>query len=314
MITICGEGLVDLVAVGEPGRAPRVFHAHPGGSSFNVAVGAARLGHDVSLLARLGHDPFGHLLRDHLRANGVSDRDLAAATEPSSLAVVALDGAGRATYDFRIEGTADWGWRPGDLPDPLSPDVTALHTGSLACQIQPGADAIEAMLRRERDRGAVTLSYDPNIRPTLAGGRASAVTRVERLVGLVDLVKVSDEDLAWLYPGADPARVATGWARSGPRLVVVTLGPGGAIAVTAAGTRCAQPAYPVRVVDTVGAGDAFTAGMLTGLADIDALGRDLTDLDTPALAAILDHAGRVAALTCARPGADPPTRAELTDG
>lgn len=310
MITVCGEGLVDLVD-----RGNHTYQACPGGSPLNVAVGLARLGHPTSLLARLADDPFGRLLRAHLTAAAVSDRDLVHAAEPSTVAVTSLDRHGHADYHFYVQGTADWQWKPTDLPDRLPADVTALHTGSLATWIPPGAEAIEALLRREHHRGAVTLCYDPNVRPALMGEHHTARARIERLVGLADVVKVSDEDLAWAHPGRDPVQVAGDWATHGPRLIVVTRGGHGATAVTATGHQVTRPAPAISVVDTVGAGDAFTAGLLAGLADLDALGphgRTACDrLDRDTLAALLDRANLVAALTCTHPGAHPPTAAEV---
>jgi fructokinase len=168
------------------------------------------------------------------------------------------------------------------------------------------------VLRRER--GRLTISYDPNVRLARRGPVDAGVARVEAVVALADVVKVSAEDLAWLYPGADPAGVASRWAIHGPRLVVVTLGGDGSLAVTAGGVSVRRAAIPVEVVDTVGAGDAFTSGLLDALARADLLGTGhdrLAALDAAALAPILDHAGTVAALTCARPGADPPWAADL---
>ena len=310
MITVCGEGLVDLVD-----RGDRMYQACPGGSPLNVAVGLARLDEPTSLLARLADDPFGRLLRAHLTAAGVSDRDLVHAEEPSTVAITSLDRHGHANYRFYVAGTADWQWQPTDLPDPLPADVSALHTGSLASWIPPGANAIEALLRREHHRGAVTICFDPNVRPALMGDYRAARARVERLVGLADLVKVSDEDLAWAHPDHDPLQVARAWSRLGPRLVVVTRGGRGATAITATGHQVSRPAAAVKVVDTVGAGDAFTAGLLAGLADLGALGpggRDACDrLDPRALTGLLDRAGLVAGLACTHPGACPPTRAEV---
>lgn len=310
MITVCGEGVVDLVHQGGG-----TYLACPGGSPLNVAVGVARLGEPVGLLARIGTGPFGRLLRDHLRDAGVGEHHLVDAGEPATLAAVTVGPDGQADYAFYCQGTADWQWRTGELPDPLPPDTTALHTGSLACAIPPGADAVEALLGREHRRGQVTVSYDPNIRPDLMGERAAAVDRVERLVGLADLVKVSDQDLTWLYPDRDPLQVAADWAGRGPGLVVTTLGEHGAVAHTAAGLRVTRPAHAVEVADTVGAGDAFTAGLLTGLARLGALGAPgraaWQALDGAALGDLLDRAGLAAALTCTRRGAVPPTRAEL---
>jgi fructokinase len=310
VITVVGEALIDLVGMGDGN-----FRALPGGAPANVAIGLARLGSPVSLLARIGEDAFGRMIRDHITGNGVSARDLVIAAEPTTLAVAVLDSEGRATYDFYVQGTADWQWERHELPEPLAADVTALHAGSLALAIEPGAAVIEEMIRRERRRGAVTITLDPNIRPALAQDRPSELARVERQVALADVVKASEEDLAWLYPGETLESAARSWQRLGPRLVVVTLGAEGAFALGPDGTEVRRPSRPVRLVDTVGAGDAFCAGLLDAMDRADLLGADgktaLEGLDADTLIGLLDRALLVAALTCERPGADPPSRADV---
>ncbi len=310
MITVCGEALVDLMSADG-----RHYAAHPGGSPANVAVGLARLAVPVSLAARLSTDTFGRLLRKHLVDNGVDPRDLVTADEPTTLAIATIGGDGVADYDFYVDGTADWQWSDRELPNPLPADVTALHTGSLALELLPGAAVIEALLAREHARGAVTVSYDPNIRLARRGDPAGARQQVARLVGLADLVKVSAEDLDWLLPGVPPAEVARDWVKRGPALVVVTLGGAGAIATSQHGDPVQVPAPEVTVVDTVGAGDAFTAGLLAGCADAGLLGGEyrpaLAGADDALLRQLLTRAATVAALTCARAGADPPTAAEV---
>ena len=310
VIEVLGEVVVDLVE-----QSPGVFRAYPGGSPLNVAVGLGRLGRRTALRARIGADAFGPMFRRHLAGSGVDGRGLVAASQPSTLAVASLDAAGVASYDFWLQGAADWQWTPAELAAPLGTDVRALHTGSLALEVEPGASLIVDLLRRERDRGQVTISYDPNVRLARGGDTAAGRARVEAVVRLAHLVKASDDDLAWLYPGDGPREVARRWLELGPGLVVVTLGAAGAYAATAGGVTQHRPARPVTVVDTVGAGDAFTAGLLDGLAAAGALGSGghtaLAGLDAAPLARLLDRAGLVAALTCARAGADPPTLAEL---
>ena len=165
-----------------------------------------------------------------------------------------------------------------------------------------------------RARGRLTVSYDPNARPVLMGNAGPARERVERFVAAADVVKVSDEDLAWLAPSSDPADVAQDWLALGPALVVVTRGGDGATGVCAAG-RVDVPAPRIQVVDTVGAGDAFMAGLLDALARAGLLGAERSEalhgISTEALTVAARRAARVAAITCTRPGADPPTRAEL---
>jgi len=308
-ITVAGEALIDMVDEGG-GH----YLAHPGGSAANVTVGLARLGVPCSLLARISRDPLGRQLTAHLAGNGVSLRDVAAAAEPTTLALVSLDGDGRAAYSFYGNGTADWQWRPGDLPAELAPDVAGLHAGSLALALPPGAAVLEDMLAAEHARGRVTISIDPNIRPTLAAGRADEVARVERQLALAHLVKASEEDTDWLYPGTGYRQVARAWQRLGPRVVVITLGKRGAFALAPDGTEVRRPAFDVTIVDTVGAGDAFCAGLLDALRRRGRLGGDglagAAGLTAGELAEVVDWAVLVSALTCARAGADPPTRDE----
>lgn len=312
MITVVGEMLIDLVGEGPDGRR---FTASPGGSPANVAVALARLGLDVSLLARISRDRFGRRLRAHLLDNGVDPRDLVDAAEPTTLAVATLDGDGNAAYDFYTAGTADWQWTAAALPDPLPDDVVALHTGSLALALPPGAAVLEHLVAREFARQRVTIVFDPNVRPALAGARNTERERVERLVRSVHVVKASAEDVGWLYPDEGFEAVVERWLRLGPRLVVVTRGDQGAYAATASGTRVAVAAVPVDgvdIVDTVGAGDAFSGGLLDALLRRGLLGAGRDDalgaLDAAAVRAVVAHACLVASLTCRRLGADPPDR------
>ncbi|MEV8455995.1 carbohydrate kinase [Streptomyces sp. NPDC052095] len=297
-LLVIGECVADIVR--RPGLADRV---HPGGSPANVALGLARLGHPTTLLTQLGPDAHGRLVRDHLAGAGVEVRtDGATAATPS--AAVTLDGTGRATYTFDI------GWTLG----PVAPDRPPhhVHTGSVAAVLEPGGGTVVGAV--ESLRATATVSYDPNVRPALMGDRDAALRRVERCVALSDVVKASDEDLDWLYPGEEPERVAERWRASGPALVLVTRGGDGALAVWSGG-REAIAALPAEVVDTVGAGDAFMSGTLHALAAHGLLGaaaRERLRRADPALVAdVLRYAAASAAVTVARAGANPPDAAEL---
>jgi fructokinase len=323
VITVAGEAVIDFVDEGG-GR----YRAYPGGSAANVAVGLARLGVPCSILARVSTDALGGRLASHLAGNGVSLRDVVRAAEPTTLALASLDGAGRAAYSFYFQGTADWQWRRDELPGALAPDVTALHAGSLTLAVAPGARAVEDLLAAERARGQVTISIDPNIRPHLAAGRADEAARLERQIRLAHIVKASEEDIDWLYPGLGCESVARAWRRLGPDLVVITLGAHGAYALGPDGTEVRRPARPVVVADTVGAGDSFTAGLLDALSRRGLLGSARGASATPeaagadgatplgriaarGVAEVVDWAILVATLTCERPGADPPTRQQV---
>ncbi|RDI63746.1 carbohydrate kinase family protein [Nocardia pseudobrasiliensis] len=310
IVAVAGEALVDLV----PAEAPDRFQAVPGGSPANVAVGLARLDTPVRMLARIGADPFGRRVREHLRDNGVGLDRAVAAPESTSLAIVDVGPDGLAHYDFRIDGTADWQWTDAELRDALDGSVAALHTGSLALTLPPGADALLRLA--ERARPHALLSYDPNFRPQLTI-RNRAHDCVETMLGLADVIKVSSEDLAWLFPRRAPQEVLTDWIARGPAIVVVTLGSAGVLAATATDPDPIRlPAEQIRVVDTVGAGDAYTAGLLAGLYRRDLLSlahrETLRALPKSTFGELLTEAGHIAAITCTRRGANPPTTAELT--
>jgi fructokinase len=311
VVAVAGEALIDLVPAGREG----LFEAVPGGSPANVAVGLARLGVPARLLARIAADSLGHRIRNHLAGNGVDLSWAVKAGEPTSLAIVAVGPDGSPEYDFRVEGTADWQWRDAELTGVLDDQVVALHGGSLAFTMPPGADALGRLF--ERAGGTATVSYDPNCRPLLMGAPETVRDRIEGLVALADVVKVSAEDLAWLLPGRPPEQVAEGWLAKGPAIVAVTLGPGGVMAAGGAGI-VRRPGRRVAIVDTVGAGDSFMSALLAGLHRRGLLGVDrrahLGAVDTDTLSAVLDEAVLASAITCTRHGADPPTAQDLLTG
>lgn len=307
MILVCGEALIDLVPLSQ-GDEP-AYVARAGGSSFNVAMGLGRLGIPVGFLGRISSDPFGQLLRRRLLADGVDCRFVQEGDEPSTLAIVHLDAGAEPVYAFHGEGTADRMLRVEDLPADLPEEVGALHFGSISMVREPGASAFEAIMRRERGRPVISL--DPNVRPSLVGERAAYVTRLEGWVSLADVVKVSRADLAWLYPEAAPDAVAAAWLARGPALVVVTKGHDGSLGLTA-GDRVEVAGTPVVVSDTVGAGDAFTSGLLAWLHGAGWLDRTrIREIPANELRACLTFANRAAATTCTRAGAQPPTRSEM---
>jgi len=312
VLVVCGEAVLDLISDGSPAG----YQARPGGSPVNVAVGTARLGIPTALLARLGTGRFGQTLRSHLTGAGVDLALSVNADEPVTLAVVTLDPAGAAAgYDFYADGTADWAWQQAELPDPLPDNARALHVGSISSWRAPAAELIADMVLREYRRGAVLISFDPNLRAALVTDPAGTRAYIEALVPAVHLVKASVEDLRQLYPDEDPDAAALSWAAAGPVLVVVTDGANGARAYRRDRPVVSLPARDISVLDTIGAGDAFTAGLLAALAERDRLHRDgLDHLDESELAAVLTSAGVVAAISCTRTGADPPSRRERDTG
>ncbi len=306
MLTVIGEGLVDVV------QRSSGIEAHVGGSPLNVAVGLARLDHPVQFIGRYGRDAYGESVAAHLKASSVM---LPQAPDglPTSVATALVDDDGAATYTF------DLAWELPGLAERLPfmlQGTTLLHTGSIATMLAPGAADVLAAV--EHSHPFATISFDPNCRPSIIVDADYARRQAEKFVILSDIVKASDEDLAWLYPGVDVLDSARRWlslgGAGGPAMVVVTRGASGPWGITAAGE--AEFAAPrVEVADTVGAGDSFMAALLSGVVDRGLAGAqnrdDLRALPTEDLAALLAHATRAAAVTVSRAGANPPTRAEL---
>jgi fructokinase len=317
IVAVAGEALVDMV----PAPVEGYFELAPGGSPANVALGLSRLGVPTRLLARIAHDMLGERIREHLAGNGVGLEHVVDATEPTSLALVAVAEDGGATYDFRVDGTADWQWTAAELAGALDGAedgaedgaVVALHSGSLALTTPPGAAVLRELMTSAR--AGATISYDPNCRPMLMGEPADVLAGVHELLAVADVVKVSAEDLEWLRPGVDPEAVLEDWLQRGPAIVAVTLGGDGVLGGTAGGVRSRRPGVPVSVIDTVGAGDTFSAALLAGLHRRGLLGAaarpELRTLDEDTFDALLDEAALAAAITCSRRGADPPTADEL---
>jgi fructokinase len=289
VIVVAGEALVDLV----PGQDD-ALRAHPGGGPFNTARTIGRLGQPVAFLGRLSSDRFGRTLEAMLEADGVGLGSVVHTDEPTTLALAEVDPSGAACYRFYERATSAPGLVPADALAALPPDVTVLHVGTLGIHLEPVATAVEALV--ERVAGTALVVVDPNVRAGVLADPAAFRARLDRLLERADLLKLSEDDLAWLTPGMPPdegVRSLLGRARAG----VVTLGGEGALVVGPAGAvRVAAPA--VDVVDTIGAGDAFGGGFIAWWH------RRGTLVEATAFAC------RVAALTCARAGATPPTLAE----
>ena len=299
MFVVAGEALVDVVLPRD--ASPR---RTPGGSPLNVAVGLARLGVATLLLTEFGDDAAGDLVRRHLEGSGV--RLAEGAVVPgrrTSTATARLDETGAASYDFDIE----WTLREGTgLPE----GATGLHVGSLGVALRPGRDAVLALVREAAAAG-LPVTFDPNARPSLTPDADQAWADVLEVAAHCDVVKLSDEDLHFLRPGLSPDALAELLLGQGVRLVVVTLGGGGAAAY-APGAVCRVSSRPVPVVDTVGAGDSFMAALVAVVLE---QGHDWLDhLDNDRLHGCLLAAHAAAAVTVSRPGADPPRRDELPAG
>ncbi|WP_422744927.1 carbohydrate kinase family protein [Mycobacterium sp. WMMD1722] len=293
---VIGEALIDIVE-----RDGAVTGEHVGGSPLNVAVGLARLGRGVDFLTHIGRDEHGRRIADHLASSGVELVDGSTDAERTPTARATLDHAGSAEYEFDIE------WRLSGTPEVAPP--TVVHTGSIASVLEPGCLATAALV--DTYRTAATVTFDPNVRPALIDDAQAARTRIDHLIERCDVVKVSDEDLRWIDPDRSPKQIARTWLSLGPSIVAVTLGDQGAFALCEAGSaKVAAP--PVDVVDTVGAGDAFMAGLIDALWALGLLGGQrraaLRGIGLDGLNVMLQTAALSSALTVAKAGADLPDR------
>ena len=301
-VVVVGELLVDIVHTPD-GQSTE----HVGGSPANVALGLSRLGHDTWFATLVGTDARGTRCAEHVESGGV--KLLPGSTDPAhptSTAAATLDESGAASYVFDLH------W---DLPPVQLPEGTAhLHIGSIGTTLTPGDTEVTAAVHRARIGG--TVSYDPNVRPTIMGGADAVRPRVEELVALSDVVKCSEDDIEWLYPGESASQVMDRWAGLGAALTVVTLGAQGVTWRAASGDEDREPARATSVVDTVGAGDSFMAGLVSGLLDDGLLGsleaRDrLHAAGLPEVRPAIDRALATSGLTVLRAGAYAPTREEI---
>ena len=294
---VIGEALIDIVHghASEDGSAASTPDRElVGGSPANVAVGLARQGHDVHLLTRIGRDERGARIAEHVASSGAALTAASWTDAATSTARARLRADGSAEYEFDI----DWTVGAPDLDG-----VDLVHTGSIALFLEPGAATVRDTLRRAAGSQRVTL--DPNIRPALIGDHDTALQQFSEAARSADLVKLSDEDAAWLYPEMVPEQVLSEIATLGPRIVVMTRGGEGALALGPGGV-AEVSALPVDVVDTIGAGDAYMASLISSVLDDPQLFESKS-----ALLRALRRAAVTAGLTVARAGANPPRRAEV---
>ena len=292
-IWVCGEVLIDILPSG-----PVV-----GGGPANTAKALARLGHDVHFIDGISSDAYGVSARAELLADGVN-LDLALASDkPTCTATVSLDTAGGASYEFLIDGTATFDFNSSWLPDPYRYQPQVLHIGTLVTVIEPGASALYDWAMQVAELAPIV--FDPNIRPSVQPDRDLYEAAVEKWAALSAVIKVSDDDLAWLFPGQSIDDVANRWINDGVFLVFVTRGANGLVGYTADG-QVEVPGVKVDVVDTVGAGDTVGAIVVEAM-----LAHGLVELRGDLLRSVLTRAAAAAAITCSRKGAQPPYKHEL---
>ncbi len=309
MILCCGEALIDMIPEPTVSGASG-FVPHCGGAVFNTAIALGRLGATAGLLSGLSQDMFGQQLTTALTQSGVDTAHVIYSARPTTLAFVQLTD-GQARYTFMDENSAGRMLTPSDLPT-LQPEVSALYFGGISLACEPGADAYAALLAKEGPDRLVML--DPNIRPGFIADATRYRDRLEGMIAQADIVKISEEDLDWIVPGADThAQKSRALLDLGARTVILTQGAQGATAYLRNGTEVHVPARPAQIVDTVGAGDTFNAGVLASLSQAGWLRKDRwADITAAQMNDALTLGAQVAAITVSRAGANPPWAHELT--
>src|SRR2546421_4082028 len=332
LVTCMGESLIDFVPLNAtdqggsksgtggtgpedreevlPGDAVNTdFRMHSGGSILNVAVGLARLGHHVAFAGKIAEDFFGHHLLQTLKAEGIDIRFVSTAKAQTALAFVAME-EGEPVYSFYGDGTADTLLTAADIPESLYQETSILHVGSIS--LLRGTTPATVLETAERLKGSALLSLDPNIRASLIRDEQAYRALLQRLITLTDILKLSYVDLAWLLPGASVEESLLHLCGLGPALVIITQGEKGILARSGSSQTVHVSTFPVAVIDTVGAGDTFCAGVLTRLADRAILSRErLLALTEQELREVISFASAAAALNCTREGANPPNRSEV---
>jgi len=308
MILCCGEALIDFVPLPDlPAYQPC-----PGGSVFNIAVGLGRLEAPVGFFCKLSTDYFGDLLINYLADNGVDTGACLREDGPTTLAFVSLPQGdnNEPRYMFYANDTVDRLLQETELPQ-LSDSIQALHFGSISLVMEPGATTLTTLMQRESRQRIISL--DPNVRPGLIADKDAYRQKFKSWVKLVDILRLSQVDLDYLYPDDDRDQIINQWFDMGISLCILTLGSDGAIGYTAAGKTAVSKAPRVTVADTVGAGDSFLAATLAHLYETGKLNtkEQLAGLSEAELSNCLAYAVRAAAINCSRQGANPPTKHEM---
>ncbi|MER8627413.1 carbohydrate kinase [Mesorhizobium sp. M1143] len=306
MILCCGEALIDMLprttTQGEPAFAPYV-----GGAVFNTAIALGRLGAPAGFFSGLSSDLFGGQFREALGASKVSSTYAHTSPRPTTLAFVRLTN-GQATYTFYDENTAGRMLTTADLPE-LGAEIEAMLFGAISLISDPAGAAYEEFMKREHERRVMML--DPNIRPNFIPDKAKHLRRIRSMMAMADIVKLSDEDLHWFGEAGSHEDVIRNWLDRGPKLIVVTHGSEGAVGYSREHKVTVTP-EKVEVVDTVGAGDTFNAGILASLHEQGLLTKaGIGGLSEDAIRQALALGAKAAAVTVSRAGANPPWRHEI---
>jgi fructokinase len=296
-VWVCGEVLIDLIPDGTERKAV------VGGGPANTAKALAKLGIDTQFIDGISTDKYGQMALKQLLKDGVLLDFVKFSDKPTCLAIVSLNKQGVASYEFVIEGTATFDFSDTWLPEPSANKPSLLHIGTLVTAIEPAASVLFEWAKRVAKISPIV--FDPNIRPAVMSDRAEYVKQVERWVSISSAVKVSDDDIYWLYPGTELDQLANKWLDMGPELVVVTFGDKGLTGYRK-NENVAVDAKKVVVADTVGAGDTVGAILVEAIIEY-----GLDKLTGERLGVILDRAAKAAAITVSRTGALPPSKAEI---
>ena len=309
MIICCGEALIDFI----PTDSGTAYRPCPGGSILNIAVGLGRMEVPVGFLSRLSTDLFGDILADQLIKNQVDLQFCPRVEGQTTLAFVSL-GEGETQepqYAFYAEGAVDRAMKVEKLPEDLGKEIQALHFGSISLVLEPGASTLETLMLRESRNRILTL--DPNVRPIVIQDWEAYQRRFERWLTFIDVLRLSEADLAYLYPDTELASLLPGWFDTGVSLVILTQGAEGASAYLKSGGQAFVHTPKVTVKDTVGAGDTFFSAVLTYLFEHNLLEdrENIAQMTAAQLKACLAFAVKAAAINCTREGANPPFRHEM---
>ena len=297
-IWVAGEVLIDLIPQSTGAKLAVV-----GGGPANTAKALAKLGFDSYFIDGMSNDDYGQKAKAELLADGVNLKYVSFTDKPTCTADVSLDTNGSASYIFTIDGTATFDISHSWLPEPLAIKPAVLHIGTLITIIEPAASIAHEWASAVAN--VAPIVFDPNIRPSVQGNRDLYQAAIAKWAAISSVIKVSDDDLAWLYPDKDALEVANEWISDGAALVVITRGSEGLVGVTAQGM-VSVPGVKITVVDTVGAGDTVGAVVVEAIVE-----KGLASLQGDALRAVLTRAAKAAAITCSRAGANPPTKAEI---